>query len=135
MDAPSFTFSNLEGNPVSLSDFKGQWVVLDFWGSWCGWCIKGFPKLKEVYKEADGKFQVIGIDCRDTEAAWRAAVAKYELPWVNVYNSNPDSPVLREYGVTGFPTKAIVSPEGKLVDITVGEDPAFYDKLAKFINQ
>ncbi|MDE5773290.1 MAG: TlpA family protein disulfide reductase [Muribaculaceae bacterium] len=133
IEAPAFTFPDLEGKAVSLSDFRGQWVVLDFWGSWCGWCIKGFPKLKEAYRQADGRFRVIGIDCRDSEANWRAAVDKYKLPWVNVYNGDPDSAVLRAYGVTGFPTKAIINPEGKLVDLTVGEDPAFYDKLAKFI--
>lgn len=132
-EAPSFTFPDLNGNMVSLADFKGQWVVLDFWGSWCGWCIKGFPKLKEAYAKADGKFQVIGIDCRDSESNWRMAVEKYQLPWINVYNGDENSPVLRAYGVTGFPTKAIVNPEGKLVDITVGEDPAFYDKLNSFI--
>ncbi len=133
VEAPAFTFPDLNGNPVSLSDFKGQWVVIDFWGSWCGWCIKGFPKLKEAYAKADGKFQVIGIDCRDSESNWRMAVEKYKLPWVNVYNGDENSPVLRAYGVTGFPTKAIVNPEGKLVDITVGEDPAFYEKLNSFI--
>ena len=126
---------NLEGKPVKLSDFRGRWVVIDFWGSWCGWCIKGFPKLKEAYKAAAGKFEVIGVDCRDSEEAWRAAVAKYQLPWVNVYNPEKEGGVLSQYHVAGFPTKAIVNPDGKLVDITVGEDPGFYDKLSGFIGQ
>ena len=134
MEAPAFTFKNLEGKDVSLSDFRGKWVVIDFWGSWCGWCIKGIPALKEAYKEYAGKLEVIGVDCRDTEEAWRAAVAKYELPWVNVYNNQTDGKILEAYTVEGFPTKAIVNPEGKLVDVTVGEDPAFFTKLANFIN-
>lgn len=135
VEAPDFTFMNLEGKPVKLSDFRGRWVVIDFWGSWCGWCIKGFPKLKEAYKAAAGKFEVIGVDCRDSEEAWRAAVAKYQLPWVNVYNPEKEGGVLSQYHVAGFPTKAIVNPDGKLVDITVGEDPGFYDKLSGFIGQ
>lgn len=135
MDAPAFTFKNLQGKNVSLSDFKGKWVVLDFWGSWCPWCIKGFPALKDAYAKYKGKLEVIGIDCRDPEDAWRAAVKKYDLPWVNVYNNQEDGALLSAYGVEGFPTKAIVSPDGKLVDITVGEDPSFFQKLSRFIEQ
>lgn len=132
IEAPAFTLKDLQGKDVSLSDFRGKWVVLDFWGSWCGWCVKGFPKLKEAYKQYDGKIEVIGIDCNETQEAWRAGVAKHELPWVNVYNPQ-DSKLLEQYLVEGFPTKVIVNPEGKIADITVGEDPAFYTKLASFV--
>ncbi|MDE6393778.1 MAG: TlpA family protein disulfide reductase, partial [Duncaniella sp.] len=51
VDAPDFTLPDLNGKEVSLSDFRGKWVVLDFWGSWCGWCVKGFPALKEAYTQ------------------------------------------------------------------------------------
>lgn len=132
--APGFTLPDLEGKEVSLSEFRGKWVILDFWGSWCSWCIKGFPKLKEAYRQYDGKLEVIGIDCREPEEAWKAGVKKYALPWVNLYNGD-STELLETYGVQGFPTKAIINPEGKLVDVTVGEDPTFYDKLSKFINQ
>ncbi|MDE6811609.1 MAG: redoxin domain-containing protein [Muribaculaceae bacterium] len=134
MEAPDFTLPDLNGKMVSLSQFRGKWVILDFWGSWCGWCIKGLPKLKQAYKEYAGKIEVIGIDCRESQEAWRAGVKKYELPWVNVYNGEATA-LLQTYGVQGFPTKAIVNPEGKLVDVTVGEDPTFYDKLSRFINK
>ncbi|MDE6296743.1 MAG: redoxin domain-containing protein, partial [Muribaculaceae bacterium] len=50
IEAANFTLPDLDGKKVSLSDFRGKWVVLDFWGSWCGWCIKGFPALKEAYE-------------------------------------------------------------------------------------
>lgn len=131
--APGFTLKDLQGKNVSLSDFKGKWVVLDFWGSWCGWCIKGFPKLKEAYKEYAGKLEVIGIDCNESEEDWRDGVAKHELPWVNVYNPS-DSSLLNDYLISGFPTKVIVNPEGKIANITVGEDPSFFDTLSSLIN-
>lgn len=132
--APDFTLPNLEGKKVSLSEFRGKWVILDFWGSWCGWCIKGFPKLKEAYEKYIGQLEVIGVDCNEQEDAWKAGVRKYDLPWVNVYNGY-DPILLQTYGIQGFPTKAIINPEGHLVDVTVGEDPTFYDKLAKFIGK
>ncbi len=130
--APAFTLPDLQGKKVSLSDFKGKWVVLDFWGSWCGWCVKGFPALKEAYQKYGNKIVVIGIDCNESEEDWREGVKKHELPWINVYNGN-DQALYEAYHITGFPTKAIINPEGKLVDLTVGEDPSFFTRLAKFV--
>lgn len=134
VEAPNFTLLNLEGKPVSLSDFKGKWVILDFWGAWCPWCIKGFPELKEAYAKYKGELEIIGIDCQEPEKAWRDGVAKYELPWVNVYNPS-DSSVLDDYGVQGFPTKAIINPEGKIANITVGHNPAFFEKLTELMGK
>lgn len=134
VEAPAFTLRNLDGKEVSLSDFRGKWVVLDFWGSWCIWCIKGFPQLKEAYKEYDGKLEVIGIDCRETEEAWRRGVEKYALPWVNLYNPESETGIDKLYGVQGFPTKAIIDPEGKIRAIVTGENPRFFDTLRSLIN-
>lgn len=132
VDAPDFTLENLQGKKVSLSDFRGKWVVLDFWGSWCKWCIKGFPELKKAYAQYAGKLEIIGVDCRESKEDWKAGVERYNLPWVQVYNPE-GSGLLEKYYVEGFPTKVIVSPEGKIVNITVGEDPKFFDILAGFI--
>ena len=131
--APDFTLKDLEGNDISLSQFRGKWVILDFWGSWCPWCIKGFPELKEAYRKYAGKLEIIGIDCNESEADWKAGVEKYQLPWVNVYNPS-DSSLLGEYGVQGFPTKAIIGPEGKIANITVGHDPSFFKVLSSLID-
>lgn len=134
VDAPDFTLKNLEGKEVSLSDFRGKWVILDFWGSWCPWCIKGFPSLKDAYNKYAGKLEIIGVDCRDSEEAWRNAVAKYELPWVQLYTNEEQAAVICDmYAVQGFPTKVVVSPEGKIANITVGEDPAFFSVLGELI--
>ena len=134
VDAPAFTLKDINGKDVSLSDFRGKWVVLDFWGAWCKWCIKGFPALKEAY--ASGKFEVIGVDNRDSVEDWKAAVERFKLPWVNVYNpADTGQELLSAYGVSGFPTKVIVSPEGKIANITVGEDPEFFNILNKLIGE
>lgn len=131
-EAPDFTLPDLNGKKVSLSDFRGKWVVLDFWGSWCGWCVKGFPALKEAYETYGDKIVVIGIDCNESEADWRAGVKEHQLPWLNLYNGN-DRKLYEEYKIDGFPTKAIVNPEGRLVDLTTGEDPSFFTRLASFV--
>ncbi len=130
--APDFTLDDIDGKPLSLSDLKGKWVVLDFWGSWCGWCIKGFPALKEAYNQYGGKVEVLGIDCGDTVEAWKASVARHELPWLQVYNPK-GSDLTARYGIQGFPTKFIIDPEGRVANVTVGEDPAFFNVLNSLV--
>lgn len=129
IEAPDFTLNDLNGKPLTLSSLRGKYVILDFWGSWCGWCIKGIPQMKEYYQKYAGKFEILGIDCNDPEAKWKAAVEKYELPWLHVYNPRGDSKVLEQYEIQGFPTKIIVGPDGKIVKTIIGEDPAFYTFL------
>lgn len=133
-EAIDFKLKDLAGKEVSLRDYRGKWVILDFWGSWCYWCIKGFPHLKEVYEANKSRLEVIGIDCQETEQNWRDACAKYNLPWVNVYNPQSENGIDKLYGVQGFPTKVIISPQGKIMDITTGDNPAFYTKLEKLMN-
>jgi thiol-disulfide isomerase/thioredoxin len=128
VEAPDFTLNDINGKSLSLSDLRGKYVILDFWGSWCGWCIKGIPEMKAYYEKYKGKFEILGIDCGDTEEKWKEAVKKHELPWLHVFNPE-DSRVLESYGIEGFPTKIIVDPDGKIVKTIVGEDPAFYTLL------
>ncbi len=126
--APDFTLKDLNGNDFTLSSLRGKYVVLDFWGSWCGWCIKGIPDMKKAYAKCKVKVEFVGIDCRDTEEKWRKAVEEYDMPWLHVRNGdNPDVSVL--YAVRGYPTKIVISPEGTILKVVVGEDPEFYTYL------
>lgn len=126
--APDFTLKSLDGTDLSLSSLRGKYVILDFWGSWCIWCIKGFPEMKNYYEKYSERMEILGVDCGDTEEKWKDAVAKQELNWKHVYNPR-GSKLLKEYAITGFPTKIIINPEGNVVKTIVGEDPAFYEFL------
>ena len=134
IEAPLFTLNDLEGSPLALTSLRGKYVILDFWGSWCVWCIKGFPKMKEYYAKYPGKFEILGIDCNDTEEKWKTAVKKHELPWLHVYCPKT-STLLSDYGITGFPTKIIIGPDGKIVKTIVGEDPSFYTLLDELFSK
>ena len=126
---PDFTLMDINGKPLSLSSLRGKYVVLDFWGSWCGWCIKGFPDMKKYYEKYKGKFEILGIDCNDTEEKWKKAVEENQLPWLHVYNKKDDKDVTKIFGITGYPTKIIIDPEGKIARSIIGESPAFYTYL------
>lgn len=126
--APDFVLKDIDGNDFSLSSLKGKYVVLDFWGSWCGWCIKGIPEMKEAYNKYKSKVEFVGIACRDKEDDWKKAVAQYELPWINVFNAGePD--VSTDYAIQGYPTKIVVDKQGNIAKVVVGEDPEFYKYL------
>ena len=126
--APDFTLKDINGNDLSLSSLRGKYLILDFWGSWCIWCIKGFPEMKKYYEKYSDRLEILGVDCSDTEEKWKAAVEKHELKWKHVYNPK-DSKVEAMYAITGYPTKIIIDPEGKIVKTVVGENPAFYEFL------
>ena len=130
--APDFTLIDINGKPLALSSLQGKWVIIDFWGSWCGWCIKDIPRMKEYYAKYSDKMEILGVDCNDTVEKWKNAVKQYELPWLHVYldmdDENADNP-LELYEVEGFPTKVIINPEGVIANILVGEDPEFYEYL------
>ena len=128
--APDFELPDLQGNPLKLSSLRGKYVVLDFWGSWCIWCIRGIPRMKEAYSKYKDKMEILGIDCQDTEEKWKAAVEEHQLPWLQVRCPEDYLQTLgQQYRIQGFPTKVIIDPEGRLVKVVVGEDPAFYTFL------
>lgn len=130
--APAFTLNDINGKPLSLESLRGKYLVLDFWGSWCGWCIKGIPEMKKSYAKHKAKLEILGIDCNDTDARWKAAVKKHEIPWLHVYNPN-SSDLAERYHITGFPTKVIINPQGNIVKTVIGEDPEFYALLDELL--
>lgn len=126
--APDFSLKNLKGEEMTLASFKGKYALLDFWGTWCGWCIKGMPDMKKYYSKYKDKLEIVGICCRDTEEKWRNGVKDLELSWTNLYNGNSDKIVI-DYAVSGYPTKILIDPKGKIVEIFVGESEDLYKKL------
>jgi thiol-disulfide isomerase/thioredoxin len=130
--APGFTLTSLDDRQVSLSEIEGEYIVLDFWGSWCVWCIRGFPEMKKYHDKYRGRLTIVGIACRDTREAWRKGVADNALPWLQLLNDQSgdiSKDVSALYAVQGFPTKVILDRDHRIVEVVVGEDPAFYEKL------
>ncbi len=126
--APDFTLNDIHGKPFKLSSMRGKWVILDFWGSWCYWCIKGMPDMKKCYEKYRGKFEIVGVDCNDTVEKWKKAVQDNDLPWLHVFNKAADG-TPEKYAIEAYPTKIIVDPQGKINKIIVGESEDFYKYL------
>lgn len=134
--APDFTLRDLDGNPVSLSGLCGRYVILDFWGSWCHWCLKGIPDLKAAQAKYGDKLVILGIDCLDTEEKWKKAVEHYGLDWLHVREPEEMKPEERPtvlYGVNAFPHKLIIGPDGIIRHIVSGENPEFFQELDRLM--
>lgn len=127
--APDFTLKDTAGNEFSLSSLfgKGKYVVVDFWGSWCSWCINGFPKMQEYYDKYRDKLDIVGVACYDKEDKWKEAVSKNGIPWINVFSPNGVTEV--RFGVTAYPYKVVISPDGKVEKCFRGETDDFYKML------
>jgi peroxiredoxin len=85
--APDFTLNDPEGNPIALSDFRGKYVLIDFWASWCSICRKENSDLVKAYQVFKSKnFEILGVslDFPNAKKNWLNAIEKDGLPWIHV---------------------------------------------------
>jgi thiol-disulfide isomerase/thioredoxin len=132
--APSFSLPGMDGKMISLESFRGKYVVVDFWGLWCGWCIKGIPDMKKYYDKYKDKMEIISVDCHDPEEDWLKAVTNLGLRWTQVHCNDMLCDVPALYHIKGYPTKLIINPQGMVLKIFVGEKPDFYEYLDKLFH-
>ena len=112
--APTGALPRLEsGGTESLADYKGRWVLVNVWASWCIPCREEAPALEQLQRERGGpRFTVLGVDSRDLSGDGRAFVEKYGLSYPQLRDGNGDA--AREYGTTGVPENFLVDPSGKV---------------------
>ena len=115
--APEFILYDLDGQPVSLSQFKGQVVLLDFWASWCAPCIGDLPDLRRIKKKAEDKPLVfLNLSLDTDEAAWREAIDKHEIEGVHVRADGWSADVAKSYQVNSLPSYYLVDSQGLIVE-------------------
>jgi len=115
--AKDFTQPDASGKPVSLSQFKGKYVLVDFWASWCGPCRQDNPNVVRAYNEfKDKNFTILGVSLDQSKDAWLKAIQQDSLSWTQVSDLkfwNNEAATL--YGVQAIPYNVLVDPAGNII--------------------
>jgi len=118
--APASPLPRLEGGGTSsLADYRGRWVLVNIWASWCVPCREEAPALEEFQRDHGGPgFTVLGIDSRDLSGDARAFVEHYGLSYPQLRDGNGDT--AHDYGTTGVPENYLIGPDGRVRQVIVG---------------
>ncbi|MEO1715034.1 MAG: TlpA disulfide reductase family protein [Bacteroidota bacterium] len=140
--APAFTATLKDGTSFALNDLKGQYVLLDFWGSWCGPCRAESPNLKALYEKykpqrfANGEtFEILSVGIEKNPKSWEAAIQKDQLQWkYHILDQGSslrffDSPIAGIYQIREVPTKFLLDPKGRIIAV----NPS-YEELQKLLD-
>ncbi len=114
--APAFKFNAFSGKKISLGQFKGKLVLLDFWETWCGYCLNHLPDLNALQKKWKGKLIVIGVVTENKEPV-RKLIKNNKLVYTNIF---ADKSILKEYEVSSRPTYYLIDPKGTIICLSWG---------------
>ncbi|HEY6902354.1 MAG TPA: TlpA disulfide reductase family protein [Puia sp.] len=116
-EAPDFTEKDTLGNAVSLSSFRGKYVLVDFWASWCGPCRAENPNVVAAYRKYHDKgFEILGVSLDAKAEDWKKAIRKDRLGWTHVSDLKYwNSEVVSLYGISGIPLNFLLDPKGKII--------------------
>ena len=110
---------DLNGKIYHLEDFKGKYMLLDFWSSGCGPCIMALPEMKEIQEQYKNRLTVISISS-DTKSRWKEASTQHEMTWPNLSDLKQTAGLYAKYGVRGIPNYVLISPNGKIMQMWTG---------------
>ncbi len=132
--APDFTLPDPSGKMISLSSFRGKYVLVDFWASWCGPCRQENPNVVKAYQQYKGKnFTILGVSLDKTKDKWQEAIKADGLAWNHVSDLKFwDSAVVPLYGLNAIPTNFLLDPQGKVIASNL-RGPALEAKLQEVL--
>ncbi len=135
-EAPDFTLKDANGKPHKLSSLRGKYVLVDFWASWCGPCIKEIPHLKEAYEKYNKKgFEIVSVSIDREKDKWLQAVARHQMPWISILDEGAENEKVTQklYSVPTIPRTILLDKNG----IVIGRDfrgEALEAELGKLLN-
>lgn len=115
--APDFRVRTLDGKLLSLDDFRGKFLLLEFWATWCAPCVSELPAfraLRQAYRD-DPRFAIVSLSLDERPDALDHLVKDAELAWPQAL-LGPDSPIAAAYGATAIPATFLIGPDGRIVD-------------------
>jgi thiol-disulfide isomerase/thioredoxin len=120
--APPFSATTIDGQRISLDDFKGKVVLLDFWATWCGPCREALPHMKKIAKTFEGQpLVVLSVSLDRDEQKWKDFIAKNEMTWTHCRDGDFTGPISRLFSVNAIPHTFTIDADGILQDEQIGD--------------
>ncbi|SKA33727.1 Peroxiredoxin [Chitinophaga eiseniae] len=117
---PSVKYPSAQGTTEGLEKYKGKYLLVDFWASWCGPCRQAIPKVKELYSAYKDKgFEVVSISIDTDQKAWKKAMTEEAMPWEQLLSDNKDK-TMEQFQFSGIPTMYLIDREGKILERFTG---------------
>ena len=115
--APDLTMDDVNGKKVSISDFKGKYLLVDFWASWCGPCRHENPNVVAAYNKFKNKnFAILGVSLDEDKQAWIDAIKHDNLSWAQMSDLQQwNSAAIPAYHFDGIPFNVLIDPSGKII--------------------
>ncbi|RXQ95554.1 AhpC/TSA family protein [Ancylomarina salipaludis] len=115
-EAPIFEFPDVDGKMINLKDFRGNYLIVDFWASWCGPCRNEIPHLKETYEHYKDKgVNILSVSIDKSKNAWKKAMRQENMPWPQIQAPGAGKDIMKEYQFSGIPYIILLDKEGKIV--------------------
>jgi peroxiredoxin len=137
--APDFTLPNLQDQPISLSDFRGKYVYMDFWGTWCWPCIESIPDSRDMQTRFKENDQIVFLNIaleydEENIQEWKEFLQKNDFPGIHVVAEKQfRNPQLKPYLIQAAPTYILIDPEGKILQTRAKRPHEAKDNLVKLI--
>ncbi|MBN2319775.1 MAG: TlpA family protein disulfide reductase [Acidobacteria bacterium] len=131
--APQFTLQDMAGREVSLDDYRGKVVILDFWATWCGPCRMTMPMLDEIQEEYNGKISVLAINLKEPKGVVREYILQQDLRSEVLLDE--DGSVGSRYGAAAIPMQFLIDQNGIVRDILTGFSPGMGSRIREEINK
>ena len=114
--SPDFEFVGLDGQTYSIISFKGKYIYIDLWASWCSPCIAQIPHLKRLEEKYRGKVNFVSIAWNDQKDRWKKAVQKYNLTGNQLYASDKNAEFFKFYDVSSIPRFILLDRDGNIIE-------------------
>ncbi|WP_303316248.1 TlpA disulfide reductase family protein [Flavivirga abyssicola] len=131
------TTATLDGSEFNINSLRGKYVLIDFWGIWCGPCVKEMPEVKAFKEKYKDKLVVLGVNSGDTKENVQKFIDEHNYDWQQILSDkkNTSDNFVNRFNVQGFPTKLIIDPKGNIVKRFLGSGEEAFDLLEELLEK